>query len=98
MATKKTATGDTKTAAPAAKPMRAPKKATKKIAKAKPIKVYETLRALKTAKSKRTAPKGITVAIVGDDLVFSAKGTDILTIYVVSFVEDMLKSEGFKPT
>ena len=90
MATKKTTTGDTKKAAPT-KP-----KAAKKSSKVEPVKTYATLGALEAAKRKRTAPKGITYAVDGDTLVFSVKGTAILTLATTEFVEATLRNRGFK--
>lgn len=86
MAAKKTA----KKAAPA-KP-----KAAKKTAKAAGPKTYKTLGALKAAKSKGTAPKGITVAMVAASIEFRVKGAAILTLNTADFVLAELKSSGFK--
>ena len=86
MAAKKTA----KKAAPAKKT------SAKKTAKVAVPKMYTSLKSLKAAKSKGTAPKGITVKIETTNLVFSVKGTSILTVDTGAFVSAELKSSGFK--
>lgn len=60
---------------------------------------YKTLTALKTAKSRKTAPRGLKFRIDGNTVQFviPSQKTPVLTVTVNEIVESSLKSDGFRP-
>lgn len=75
---------------------KAPEKTSVVVQPDAPAKTYTTFSGMLTAKARKALPRGTKANVIGDKIIFAAKGVEIAKLSIHDFVSAELKRNGFQ--